>query len=177
MKYQTNPSLGPFLNHWGCHVASILEKVEKASGWTKKFTNDDVVKIYRAGMECGHIQKEVFNADGSPRDGCLILDKDKSGASDGEFIFNLGAELLGVPFRAKSYRKESADYVPGKGEEEVLELKRSGYNGSHFVAGTNVVGSNWKKEIEFDPIEGGSFCAREGWIESKRILTIEKITK
>lgn len=174
MKYQTNKALGPFLNKWGCHIACILQKVEKACGGSKKFTNEDVVTIYKRGIAEGHIQKEEFNPDGTAKIGCLVLDKDGSGASDGEFLFNFGAELLGVSVRAKSYRREKADYVPKQGEEEILELKRHGYNGSHFVSGTNIVGSNWKKEIEFDPIEGGSNCARDGWIESKRILTLTK---
>lgn len=173
MKYQTNPQLGPFLNHWGCHIHSILEKVEKVSGWNVKFTNENVLTVYYLGMSKGFIQREVFDKNGIPSDGCIILATGKD--THGDEVFNIGAEILGIHYRATEYRYESADYVPKKDEEEILELKRRGYYGSHFVSGTNIVGCNWKKEIEFDPIEGGSNCARDGWIESKRILVIKHI--
>ena len=45
MKFQTNPELGPFINHWGCFFCSILEKVEKSTGWTKHFSNANVVGV------------------------------------------------------------------------------------------------------------------------------------
>ena len=167
MKFQTNPPLGPFINHWGCHFSDILQKVEKTGGYPKWFSNDDVLTIYYRSMAEGYLQREQFNKNETPLDGCTVQNGDK--------IFNLGAELLGIPFRATDYRHEAADYVPKAGEEEILELKRKGYNGSHFVSGTNIVGCNWKKEIEFDSVEGGSNCSRDGWIESKRILTIVKI--
>jgi len=170
MKFQTNPPLGPFINHWGCHIDSILEKVEKVCGGTKKFSNDDVLTVYYLGMAKGFIQREVFDKNGIAIDGCLVLANGDD--THGDEIFNLGAELLGIPFRAKGYRKEVAAYEPKAGEEEILCLKRKNYAGEHFVAGTNIVGMNWKKEIEFDPIEGGSNCARDGWIDSKRILTV-----
>lgn len=174
MKFQTNPSLGPFLNHWGCHIHSILSKVEKVCGGAAKFSNDDVLTVYFRGMSEGWIQREVFDKEGRPLDGCLVLARsEKDGTrSCGDLIFNFGAELLGVPFLATGYRKESSEYVPVAGEEEILCLNRKSYSGEHFVSGTGIVGSNWKKEIEFDPIEGGSNCARDGWIASKRILTI-----
>jgi hypothetical protein len=171
MKYQTNTPLGPFINHWGCHITSILEKVEKAGG--VKFTNDDVLTVYYTGMAKGFIQREVFDSNGIPKDGCFILATGND--THGDEIFNIGAGLLGVPFRATGYRKELANYTPNPGEEELLCLKRKGYDGLHFVAGNNKSGVRLVDEIEFDPVEGGSNCARTGWIDSKRILTIVKI--
>ena len=170
MKYQTNPELGPFLNHWGCHFCCILEKVEIKTN--QKFSNAEVVAIYQKAMSEGYVQKEVRDHENHPIDGCTILDGDKNGAGDGDKIFNLGAELKGSPIRAIGYRWESKDYVIKPNEEEILELKRVGYPGSHFVSGTGVPHPElWQHEIEFDPIEDGSQCARHGWIESKRILS------
>ena len=129
-----------------------------------KFTNDDVVAVYRRAMDLGYVQKEVASPSGAPADGCTVL--------DGLGLFNLAASYSGAKIRAKSYRHESADYeIIPTAEEEILELKRAGYTGSHFVCGNGIAKSGrWQNEIEFDPIEGGSQCARSGWIASKRII-------
>lgn len=162
MKYQTNESLGPFINHWGCHICSILEKVEKLSvgiGKPFKFSNSDVGAVYITAMRHGAVQQEITK-DGKPFDGCSVL--------DGAGLFNIACQMFDLPIEATGYRKETNDYVCKDNEEEVLELKRAGYNGSHFVAGNKYGG------IEFDPIEGGSVCAARGWVESKRVLTWRK---
>lgn len=167
MKFQTNPELGPFINHWGCFFCSILEKVEKSTGWTKHFSNENVVGIYVEGMKRGWITKEVWEND-KPKDGCFVL--------DAPAVYNYAAEQLGSKWRCTKYRKVDKLYLPYAGEEEILELGRDGYYGSHFVAGTGVIHSpDWRDEIEFDPIEGGSQCAKLGFIKSKRILTVEVV--
>jgi hypothetical protein len=164
LKYQTNPQLGPFLNHWGCHICSILCKVEIRGG--VKFTNAEVYAIYQEAIHAGIVQAEIKNELGQPLDGCTVY--------DGARLFNLAAGFKGVPDRAASYRHENADYVIKSNEEEILELKRSGYLGSHFVSGTGISNpDHWQGEIEFDPIEGGSQCGRIGYIASKRILKFE----
>lgn len=168
MKFQTNSALGEYINRWGCHICSILEKVEILSariGKPLKFANSDVCAIYQEAMRRGAVQQEVDVA-GKPFDGCSIL--------DGAELFNLACELFSVPLKAVGYRKEGASYVTTPDEEEILELNRGGYNGSHFVSGNGKTGVMLKDEIEFDPIEGGSKCAAVGWIKSKRILTWRK---
>jgi len=165
MKFQTNEELGPFINHWGCFFCSILEKVEKATEWTQHFSNPAVVAIYVEGMKRGWITQEVWEND-KPKDGCFVL--------DAPAVYNYAAEQLGGKWRCTGNRKVDKLYLPYAGEEEILELGRAGYNGSHFVAGTGVIHSpDWRDEIEFDPIEGGSQCAKLGFIKSKRILTVE----
>jgi len=164
MKFQTNEELGPFINHWGCFFCSILEKVEKTTGWTKHFSNENVVGIYNEGMKLGYITPEKWEGR-NPVDGCFVL--------NAPAIFNMAAEMLDTPFRCSGYSGRVSDkYIPKSGEEEILCLTRNGYNGFHFVAGNNRTCIPWNNEIEFDPIEGGSKCAQVGYIDSKRILTI-----
>src|SRR5574344_1219874 len=165
MKYQTNPELGPFINHWGCFLCSILEKVEKSTGWEKHFSNENIVGIYQHGINAGWITKEVWDG-ATPKDGCFVLDAPS--------VYNYAAEFLGVRARCSGYKKVDKTYIPARNEEEILCLGRAGYNGSHFVAGTGVAHvPEWQGEIEFDPIEDGSQCAKLGFIKSKRILTVE----
>ena len=164
MKFQTNPELGPFINHWGCFFTSILEKVEKSTGWTKHFSNANVVGIYQHGMDAGWITKEEWNGS-TPKDGCFVL--------NAPAVYNYAAEMIEAHARCTKYRKADKLYIPQYGEEEILCLGRNGYNGNHFVAGTGASHDpGWNQEIEFDPIEGGSRCAKEGFIVSKRILSI-----
>jgi len=176
MKWQTNDPLGPFINNWGCFFHSDLEKVEKTLNWQHRFTNEQILEIYHYGMSHTFryadgttkpwISPEVYSGGGIPLDGCFIW--------NAPGIFNIGAEMLGSKARCAKYSGcISAKYLPKRNEEELLCLERHGYDGSHFVAGTNKPGIPWQNEIEFDPIEGGSNCARLGWIDSKRILTIE----
>jgi len=94
MKYQTNEELGPFINHWGCFFCSILEKVEKTTGWTKHFSNENVVGIYNEGMKLGYITPEKWEGR-NPVDGCFVL--------DAPAIFNMAAEMLDTPFRCSGY--------------------------------------------------------------------------
>jgi hypothetical protein len=165
MKFQTNEELGPFINHWGCFFCSILEKVEKTTGWTKHFSNENIVGIYVEGMRRGWITKEVFK-NNVPDNGCFVL--------DAPAVFNYAAEQLSISARCTKYSGRVSDkYIPKNGEEEILCLARKGYDGFHFVAGNSKPATPWNGEIEFDPIEGGSNCARLGWIDSKRILTLE----
>jgi hypothetical protein len=165
MKWQTNPELGPFINHWGCFFCSTLEKVEKATGYTLHFSNENIVGIYVEGMRQGWITKEEFK-NNMPVNGCFVI--------DAPAIFNYAARIIGVNVRCTKYSgRVSAKYLPKAGEEEILCLARKGYDGFHFVAGTGKECIPWQGEIEFDPIEGGSKCAQLGWIDSKRILTVE----
>lgn len=167
MKFQTNPSLGGYINHWGCHIISILQKVEKLSGGKIKLSNSDVCAIYLKAKSDGAVQAEISDCKGNPLDGCDVY--------HGDHLFNIAVEMFNFPIRCIEYRKESALYIPSRGEEEILELKRDGYKGSHFVAGNGKPSNPWQKEIEFDPIEGGSKCASLGWIASKRIMTVRRI--
>jgi hypothetical protein len=175
MKWQTNPELGIFINHWGCFFCCILEKVEKSIGWTKHFSNENVVGIYVAcmnktftykdGTTKPWISAEVWE-NGKPVDGCFVW--------NAEGVYNYAAEFLGSKFRCTKYSgRVSEKYMPKIGEEELLCLMRKEYDGMHFVDGTGKECIPWNGEIEFDPIEGGSKCAQLGWIDSKRILTIE----
>lgn len=140
-----------------------MEKVEKASaryGKPFKFSNSDVGGVYLTAMRHGIIQKEVRSEDGEPLDGCTVY--------NGKALFNLCADMFSLPVECTDMRTESKGYKPKPSEEEILELKRDGMKGSHFVSG------NGRGGIEFDPIEGGSVTARLGWIESKRIYVIKK---
>ena len=140
-----------------------MEKVEVTSaryGRPFKFSNSDVGGVYLTAIRHGIVQKEVRSEDGEPLDGCTVY--------NGEALFNLCAEMFSLPVECTEMRTEAKDYKSKSGEEEILELKRKGMEGAHFVSG------NGKGGIEFDPIEGGSRCAKEGWIESKRIYTIKK---
>ena len=168
MKYQTNPSHGPFINHWGCNLCCIMEKVEVTSaryGRPFKFSNSDVGGVYLTAIRHGIVQKEVRSEDGEPLDGCAVY--------NGKALFNLCAEMFSLPVECVEMQTEGKYYQPKPNEEEILELKRKGMDGSHFVSGNGKSGV-LADEIEFDPIEGGSRCAKEGWIESKRIYTIKK---
>ncbi len=162
MKFQTNPELGLFINHWGCFYCSILEKVEKSTKWTRHFSNDDVVKVYKDCIASGMISPEQWK-NNKPSDGCFVY--------NAPGVYNYAAKFLESKARCTGYKKVNKNYKPLSGEEEILCLNRKGYNGSHFVAGTNVAGI-LKEEIEFDPIEYGSNCAKRGFIQSKRILSI-----
>lgn len=163
MKWQTNGPLGPYINHWGCHFCSILQKVEKMSKGAFKWTNEQIVEIQKNAIHLEFLTPDI-EKDGKPFDGCTVLYGDK--------IFNIAAEYAGIEVRAKGYRHEEWNYQPNANEEEILELKRDGYAGSHFVSGNNVANQKpWTKEIEYDGIEGGSRCAQEGWIASKRIMS------
>ena len=166
MKYQTNPELGEFLNHWGCHVVSIIGLAEKLSQYFISLSNEQVYQVYHDGMWQGAIQKEEWN-EGIPFDGCDVL--------DGKAFFNIVTSTFEIPVICTEYRKESKDYVCQNDEMEILELGRDGYNGSHFVIGNGRLSDPWQDEIEFDPIEGGSNCARLGYIKSKRILKYHDI--
>ena len=145
-----------------------MQKVEKASrvaGKPFKFSNSDVGGVYLSAMRHGLVQKEVRSEDGEPLDGCTVY--------NGKALFNLCADMFYLPVECVEMREEAKDYRPKPGEEEILELKRTGMTGSHFVSGNGKSGP-LAKEIEFDPIEGGSVTARLGWIESKRIYVIRK---
>jgi hypothetical protein len=161
MIYQTDERLGPYLNHWGCHICSILHKVEKRNKVTFDWTQ--VLAVYKDGMSRGYIQQEVQDVHGNPDDGCSVL--------DGKALYNLAAQYKGISELAGAYSHQESSYVPAPNDEEILELKREGYNGSHFVAGNGHTGDTMQSEIEFDPIEGGSHCARDGFINTKRIIT------
>jgi hypothetical protein len=174
MKYQTNPELGQYLNHWGCYIISILEKVEKANPGFK-FSNSDIDKVYITAMRHGYVSLEV-NRNGNPFDGCTVQNYTPDQKWDGHGtvgIFNTACDMFGLKNRCISSRHESKNYIPISGEEEILELKRDKYKGSHFVDGNGKANVHLLDEIEFDPIEGGSQCAKLGWIDSKRILKIE----
>ena len=163
MKYQTNPELGPYINAFGCYLCSILEKVEKKSGYTVSFSNEDVLKIYNDSMAQGFISQESKDADGN-LNGCVINDPD--------LVFNLAATMKGVNVRCLEVSHVDAKVLPNNNEEEILFCKRAGHDGGHFMAGTGKANpSHWQDEIEFDSWEGGSKTAELGWIDSKRILS------
>jgi len=162
MKYQTNPELGPFINKWGCHFCSILEKVEKRG--KVKFTNAETVEVYELCMSAWAVQREEKSHDGSPLDGCTVL--------NGAAVFNIAAKYKGPGIRAKDFRHAPVHYYPAKNEEEILECEYPGHPGVHFMSGTGVKSpGRWQDEIEFDPIEGGSNTAKLGRIKSKRIIS------
>lgn len=145
-----------------------MEKVEVTSarfGRQFKFSNSDVGGVYITAIRHGIVQKEVRTEDGEPKDGCTVY--------NGKALFNMCADMFDLPCECIDMRTEGKDYQPKPGEEEILELKRKDMEGSHFVAGNGKPGA-LADEIEFDPIEGGSKCARVGWIASKRIYTIQK---
>ena len=145
-----------------------MEKVEVTSaryGRPFKFSNSDVGGVYLTAMRHGIVQKEVRTEDGELLDGCTVY--------NGKALFNLCAEMFSLPVECTDVRTEAKDYKPKSGEEEILRLERKNMEGAHFVSGNGRVGL-LAKEIEFDPIEDGSRCAKEGWIESKRIYTIRK---
>lgn len=156
--------MGPFLNKWGCFHNSILCKLEKHAGG-RRFTNDEVRWIYFQGIQNRFIQEELFDSHGKPLDGCDILDQ--------KGFYNFAAKMFGIKSRCIEYRYEPATYQTKKDEEEILELKRNGVRGSHFVCGNGSFGVPVKARIEFDPIEGGSNSARDGWVESVRIFVIK----
>ena len=163
MIHQTDKELGLYINKWGCFLISILRLVEKnGNGYT--FSAHDILKIYENAMRHELVGREVADEDGNPKGGCYILKQ--------QMLYNMAAEMYGFKTRCLSYRREKPDYIPDitKGEEEILELKRDGMSGSHFVTGNGKKSKTLIGRIEFDPIAGGSVTARRGWIESVRIF-------
>jgi hypothetical protein len=159
--HQTDKELGPYINKWGCFLISILRLVEKnGTGYT--FRAHDILKIYENAMRHELVSREVKDSDGSPKDGCTILEQ--------RGLYNMAAEMYGFNTRCLNYYWRPADYQKQTGEDEILELKRSGVKGSHFVTGNGSFGVPVLNRIEFDPIAGGSVTARRGWIESIRIF-------
>ena len=116
-------------------------------------------------MQNRFIQQELFTNDGKPFDGGYVLEQ--------KGFYNFAAQMFGIKSRCVEYRWEPASYKIKQGEEEILELKRNGVKGSHFVCGNGSFGVPLKARIEFDPIEGGSNSARDGWIESVRVFVIK----
>lgn len=160
MIYQTDRALGAYINKWGCFFISILRLVEKNSGHS--FTAHDVLKIYENSMRHELLSREIANADGTPKDGCTVLEH--------RGIYNMTAEMYGLRTRCLNYYKMGAGYKKESSEDEILELKRSDIKGSHFVTGNGSFGVPIISRIDFDPIAGGSITAQRGWIESIRIL-------
>lgn len=168
MIHQTDKELGPYINKWGCFLISILRLVEKnGTGYT--FRAHDILKIYKNAMRHELVGREVADKDGNPKGGCYILKQ--------RGLYNMAAEMYGFNTRCLSYRKEDADYIPDitKSEEEILELKRDGMSGSHFVTGNGKKSKTVIGRIEFDPISGGSVTARRGWIDSVRVFTTRSV--
>lgn len=168
MIHQTDKELGPYINKWGCFLMAIIQKVEKnGNGYT--FSARDILKIYENAMRHELVRREVADKDGNPKGGCYILKQ--------QMLYNMAAEMYGFNTRCLSYKKEDASYIPDttKGEEEILELKRDGMAGSHFVSGNGKKSKTVIGRIEFDPIAGGSVTARRGWIESIRIFQTRSI--
>lgn len=168
MIYQTNRALGAYINKWGCYLMAIIQKVEK-NGNGLKFNERDILGIYENAKRHGFVSQEVTNRDGTAKDGCYVLEP--------QILYNMIAEMFGFRTRCLSYRKEDSNGKPNRaiGEEEILELKREGLEGSHFVSGNGKNTKTIPARIEFDPIESGSITARLGWIESVRIFTIRSV--
>ena len=168
MIYQTNRALGAYINKWGCFLVAIIQKVEK-NGNGLTFNERDILGIYENAKRHGFVSQEEANKDGTAKDGCYILEP--------QMLYNMVSEMFGFSTRCLSYRKEDANYIPDtiKGEEEILELKRDGMSGSHFVSGNGKKSKTVIGRIEFDPIESGSITARRGWIESIRIFQTRSI--
>jgi len=80
----------PLLEPLGMSFCCILEKVEQKTGL--KFSNAEVVAVYQQAMHIGIVQKEVFDHEGHPIDGCDIL--------NGVAVFNLAAKLKSSPIRS-----------------------------------------------------------------------------
>lgn len=163
--YQTDPSLGPYINKWGCDLMSIAYLASVQSG--KPLTTESVLRAYQVGMKLGYIQKEEAAPDGSPVDGCDIYNYPE--------VF----KLFGG--NCKAFKFETATYQPASNELEILKCKRDGVKGVHFMAGNGKANSTpWQAEIAFDPIEyhvddngvktPGSWTQGDGWIVDKRIL-------
>jgi hypothetical protein len=169
MKYQTNKELGPFFNAWGCNIDAHLEKIEKVSKWNYSWSNEGILNVYHESMDKGFVQKEKYDCTGDLLDGCTVL--------NGIGLFNLAADYAGLNYRCVAYKVETPDYVCKHGEEEILKCQYTAKDENktvhtHFMDG---LGSNlnpWNKDIEFDPIEGGSNTAKYGHIVEKHILTI-----
>lgn len=161
MIHQTDRALGAYINKWGCFLISILRLVEKNSnGYT--FSAHDILKIYENAMRHELVSREVADKDGNPKGGCYILKQ--------RGLYNMAAEMYGLKTRCLNYYKMGAGYKKESSEDEILELKRSGMKGSHFVTGNGSFGVPVINRIDFDPIEGGSITAQRGWIESIRIF-------
>ena len=163
MKFQDDPQLGPYINAWGCDFCSLLALVEVKSNGTFTWDYPGILEVYKQGMDHGYVQKEVQNPDGSPADGCTILDFTSFFALASQYAKVL--VVCGGEFYAEH------DYQPTGNDAEILELKRDGHAGSHFTLGNGKANQTpWQNEIAFDPIRGGSQTAKLGWIASKRIL-------
>lgn len=166
MIHQTDKELGPYINKWGCFLISILRLVEKNSnGYT--FSARDILKIYENAMRHELVSREVADEDGSAKSGCYILKQ--------RGLYNMAAEMYGFNTRCLNYYWRPANYQKQTGEDEILELKRDGMAGSHFVTGNGSFGVPVLNRIEFDPIAGGSVTARRGWIKSIRIFQTRSI--
>ncbi len=166
MIHQTDRALGAYINKWGCFLISILRLVEKNSnGYT--FQARDILKIYENAMRHELVSREVKDSDGNPKSGCYILNQ--------RGLYNMATEMYGFNTRCLNYYWRPADYQKQTGEDEILELKRDGMAGSHFVTGNGSFGVPVLNRIEFDPIAGGSITARLGWIKSVRIFQTRSV--
>jgi len=163
MKFQDDVNLGPYINLWGCDFCSILRLVEVKSSGTFEWDYPGILEVYRQGMDQNYVQKEVANPDGTPKDGCSVYDFGS--------LFNMASEYAKVLAVCGGEFYAEHDYQITGNDAEILELKRDGHAGSHFVLGNGKINLVvWQSEIAFDPITGGSQTARLGWIASKRIM-------
>ena len=150
MLYQTDPALGPYINEFGCLFCDILKKVEKRTRPDKPFGADEILAIYKSGMQTGIIGQEQADADGNPASGCYINDLNAllrlAGAGNAQFQINPGSSDIFWPVGSQP-----------DSNEEIIERWHNDRTGfTHFVCGAP------DGSVEWDPIEGGSVTVREG---------------
>ena len=109
-----------------------------------QMTDDSVLQIYNSCVANGIIGNE-----------CFINDSDK--------LMNFVA-----PGFAVSKGKQDPTYQLQQNEFEVLCMYNPKTDFTHFIAGDG------NGNVEFDPIQGGSRTAREGYVKSLRIFSISK---
>lgn len=142
MIYQTDKEFPTAINHYGCYLLSLCERL--SSYFPIPFTHDDVLDIFKAGQIHGVIDEEVTLL--NPQAICDIA------VGQGKVRFEGKLEAL---------------YIPIDGEFEIVCYHKSGASFNHFCSGNGkgiVLYDPWSSQ--------GSDSVRNGVLIGKRIFTI-----
>lgn len=152
MIYQTDPSLGKWINKYGCLFTSIAYAREYLRGhkWTAK-------EIYDAWMKC--IEIDAISGD---------LNADNDMDDPGEAIINDHQKVCDVLWT-------DLTYIPGHHNINT-PITASLYAIGEFynprTRFTHFAVVDKDKKVLFDPIKGGSITCREGYLKSLRLYSI-----
>lgn len=152
MYKQTDRRFSPIIQDFGCYFMCILYIVEKYY-LKRDMTISEIQDIYMQGVAKHDIDPEEWYDDRTV-DGCYIRYP--------VLFIQLVLDYFNLPFDVISCNIST---IAHKDCFNILYLVR-GEGVHHFVVGTSM------SDIEWDPWDGGSRCAKEGRIESVRCIHI-----